>query len=365
MAPCVCIGGGGGCNPYSSGTSTQEFLSAFGYTYNPNDPLDLQYNDIATQYQPPALFNTKFSAGFLNHAKACMRSRSLLFCKATPGDCGGTQSVVGKLPSLSSTQVAGQIAGLGIQGGSTIASVLGAGGALLSGVTLGATAALSVILQVFQAHAAAVTAQANSLCTLCPQATTAMQQIDAAVKAGSATPAQGIAAIQTIAKQFKQAILALTKSCNAFCAYDAIMQMQAAISPYIYGVNMQAPAGQSFSPYPTIYHPPVIISGTVSRIATAPQTIAGQPQYVSTNPMSPSNIYYSATTPDALGIAPANAYAQPLLTEASSAGSNPPQVAQPQAASQLFASLPSWLWIAIAALGAWLFFGGSRSEAAA
>lgn len=253
MAPCVCVGGGGGCSVAQ--TTTDQYLAAFGYT-SPVWPLaDAQYQQCASDNVPAGQGNV---AAWKFLCVACLKSRSLLYCVTTPGD-----SYQGS--SNASLALGSQIGSSAISGGAAIAGVLGAASStLLAGVTFGAGAILTAIVDIYQHHAQAEARQAQMLSALCPAATQAIQQIDAAVASGQVTPSAAIAALQQIYTQFSAQTAPYTKSCNAFCGYRAILKAMVACSTWLYQVTAPAAAGQSASnPAAAKKSTPVLIGAAV------------------------------------------------------------------------------------------------------
>jgi hypothetical protein len=317
--PCVCVGGGGGCSV--ANTTVEEYLAAFGYTYDPNDPLADTYQSIMS-----AIVTKDNPSGnvpaWKTLCEACLRARSLLYCSNTPGDCGTTHQATNQaaLSNLQTLGVVGQLSGEGIQIGSTIANLAGAGGALLSGVTFGASALLQGILTIFQNHAKAEQTQATALCQLAPQVTAAIISTDAAIYAGSDSQNSGITNIQEIATQFRAAVAKLTHGEDAFAGYAAICDALAMETSYLYMI--------AFS----------------SQEVTAPPNIATA---------------VSAATPAAAAIIEANGLSAGNVAVAST-GINAAIVP----ATNLFASLPSWFWL-VAAAGIFLAFSGGSQENAA
>jgi hypothetical protein len=239
MGPCVCIGGGGNCDPLSAGTTTKQFLAAFGFLYDPNDPLSSIYPSIITSNTPQTLQRGKFATGYAQFAEACLRARTLLYCNKVPGDGTTPTALTGSLAGIRATAGLGiTSAGLGISVASKLGTISSGLSSALGLATAGAGIAVGVILQIFQNHAAAVQAQANALTTLCPEASVAIQQIDLAVANGQASPTQGMQALQQLQQIFVANTRQLTKDCNAFCAYIGILGAQIDLSPYKWGVNM-------------------------------------------------------------------------------------------------------------------------------
>jgi hypothetical protein len=314
--PCVCVGGGGGCSV--ANTTVEEYLAAFGYAYDSDDPLSDTYQSIMS-----AIVTKDNPSGNVPAWKAlceaCLRARSLLYCSNTPGDCGTTHQATNQaaLTNLQTLGVAGQLSGQGIQIGSTIANLAGAGGALLSGVTFGASALLQGILTIFENHAKAEQQQASVLCQLCPQVTAAIIATDAAIYAGSDSQNSGITNVQEIAVQFRAAVAKFTHGADAFAGYAAICDALAMETSYLY---MIAFSSQSVTAPPNI----------ATAVAPATQAAAA---IVEANGLSAGNAAIAST-----GI---NAAIVP--------------------ATSLFSSLPSWFWL-LAVAGIFLAFSGSGSQ---
>jgi hypothetical protein len=273
--PCVCVNGGGGCSV--ANTTVQEYLTGFGVPYIPNDPLP--YQPVLAKFKPAGIGS--FATFYQNLGEACLRARALLFCNTRPGDCGAIQGSGG----ISGEQIAGVVGGTGISVASALTAPLAAAAGLsaVAGVaTAGAGLVLTAVLQIFQNHAAAEAQQSNVLCQLIPQFNQLVQKVDQAVFTGQATPEQAIITLQQAAQQFANADSHLTKSCNAFCAFNAIAAAFSEISKYIYGIE-PIPGQISSSMAPTGI-------GTSGEI---PQSFAGIPGSIPTpspsifNPISP------------------------------------------------------------------------------
>lgn len=312
---CVCVGGGGGCSVAS--TTVEQYLSAFGYVYNSSDPLADTYQSIMS-----AVLTMDGSPSNVNAWKAlceaCLRARGLLYCSNNPGDCGTTRQATNQaaLSNLKSLGITGQIAGQGISIGSEIASLAGQAGGILSAATFGASALLTGILTILQNHAKAEANQANVLCELCPQVTAAIISTDAAIYAGSDSQQAGIANVQEIAAQFRATVAPLTHGQDAFAGYSAICDALAMQTSYLYMIafsGQQTPV-QSAEP-----------------VAVATQTAA------------------SAGVVAASGISDANI---PLASTGVNAALAP--------SPSLFSSLPSWVWLVVAAVAILFFVGPKR-----
>ena len=316
-APCVCVGGGGGCSIAS--TTVEQYLTAFGYVYNDSDPLSDTYQSImgAVVTKDGVTGNI---AAWKALCEACLRARGLLYCSNNPGDCGTTRQATNQaaLTNLKSLGIAGQIAGQGISIGSQIASLAGQAGGILSAATFGASALLTGILTILQNHAKAEANQANVLCELCPQVTAAIISTDAAIYAGSDSQQAGIANVQEVASQFRETVAPLTHGQDAFAGYAAICDALAMQTSYLY---MIAFSGQQT---PTNAAQPVA-SATQNNASAAVTTSSG---------LSAANIPGAST------------------------GINSALLQTPS----IFSSLPSWIWIVVVAV-AILFFAGPKRVA--
>lgn len=343
---CVCIGGGGGCSV--SSTTTEQYLSAFGYAYDPNNPQLPAIEQVLSASVPSGQGNV---TAWKALARACLIARTLLYCKSTPGDCNTTPT--GTKNALAGLQTAGQVSSLGISTGSSIATILGVGStAAIGAATLGAGLALTVVLDVLEHHAAAEQTQATVLCNLCPQFSAGIQAVDAAVFSGQITAQQGEAYLQQLAQQFKSAVAPYTKTCNAFCGYGAIMSAMATYSSQLYqtGIRSALPGvtglrALSAAPAPIYTASPVLVGSVPYQ---SPGNMLGQPPLFSQNPLSPS--------------APGSFYGYEAPGSYESYGGTAPGLAQ----QNLLSSIPIWAWIVIAFLAILAFTGGGRrAEAAA
>lgn len=134
-------------------------------------------------------------------------------CKAS-GVSGGAQDL----------QLAGKVGGLAL----TAASVpwAGAGTALLTapatfGISIAIAGIVGIFSTIFQHHAQAVAKEQSTLCTAVPAANNYLNVIDQAVASGTASPQQGLQALDSLSSDFKSAVSGIYKSCNAAC----VMQM--------------------------------------------------------------------------------------------------------------------------------------------
>lgn len=232
----LCIGGGSHPN-----ADAGDILAAFG-VQGPYWLTDAQYltfcKSPSGENWAPTSPTDIGPYGYGGMVLACVKSRSLLFCNATPGDVAQTNALQ-QVEAITSQQdlTAGvvadaTVAGIGV---SLQKSAQQSGGSSALGGTLGIIADIgSVILGVFAHHAGAVKTQATALGQLCPQVTNAIAKIDASVKIGQLTPTNAQTALVNLSQQFKQAIAPYTKQCNAFCYYAAILDSIVASSQAVY-----------------------------------------------------------------------------------------------------------------------------------
>lgn len=232
----VCIGGGE-TDVFSS--NAQDYVTKFGYLWNPSDPFAVAYPLIINQYRPSG---QKPGGPWDALAEGCMRTRAILFCNKTPGDCASYSSGAPSLGTIQGVSAAAKI-------GTTATSVIGsiAGIASVTGpIAAGVGIAVSEILQVFQAHAAAEQRQSTALCGIAGPTTNAIQGVDAAIAQGQDTPASGAAAMSYIYSQMVAALGSIFKKGNAADGYERVMQCQVALAQYRYGIiPLPVPLGGS------------------------------------------------------------------------------------------------------------------------
>ena len=241
----------------------EQYVEAFGYAYNANDSLQDQYASVLAAIAASDNIPSSEQSAWKSLGEACMRTRSLLYCSNTPGDCTTTKQSVNAAAAsnLASVSQVGGLAKTGIGATGTILGATGiASGVVLSGITLGAGIILTAILTIFENHAAAEAKQANALCALCPEASAAIQATDLAVLSGQATPSQGIANLKALAQSFRNSTAGLTKACNAFCGYAAILDAIAAESDYFYTTQLASA--------------PVVAGAVIQAAASTPASIS-------------------------------------------------------------------------------------------
>ena len=264
MLNAVCIGGGS--QDAWLTLSTEQVVEGFGFGYNSADPLDGTYQAIAQQYNPYTV-GSKWYPGFLAFANACMRTRAILFCNSEPGDCTAQSSSV-SASALETTQELGAVGQSGLL-------------AAIPVVGQAAQDVLNEITQVFAQHAQAEARQSTALCRLAPELTANIIQIDAGVSSGRYDPFSAGAAIAQMANQFQSAIASLTKNCNAFCMYTALIKCLAEATPYYYQAiaPVAAPANPTISSSPSSPSP-TNTTGFIAPVSAFPVsgTISSSPQ---------------------------------------------------------------------------------------
>lgn len=292
MANAVCIGGGS--QDAWINLSAEQIVTGFGFGFDSSDPLVTTYQAIAKQYNPYAV-GSKWYPGFLAFAEACMRTRAILFCNSEPGDCTGSASSVsasdfGTTETLASVDQSGIVAVVS----SGIAKSLGAVASAVPIVGQAAQEILTEITQAFAAHAQAEARQSTALCRLAPELTANIVQIDAGVSSGQYDPISAGTAIAQMANQFQSAIASLTKNCNAFCMYTALIKCLAEATPYYY--DAIAPVAAPTLPQPTIAPTPV---GVAPVLSTAPVSTS----LVNVAPLTATASGITLSTPILVGIA--------------------------------------------------------------
>lgn len=147
-------------------------------------------------------------------------------------DCSGGQvsNASGKATSIASTAIAT---------GTTVAHVLAP--ALSAIPIVGTIAALftGVLSGIFTHHAQAVQMQSNVICENVPAANQLLQQIDAELASGTATPSQASAAYQTILAQFTAAM----KSDPSYKTGDALWGYVQGMTAVVAARNADLQAG--------------------------------------------------------------------------------------------------------------------------
>jgi hypothetical protein len=169
-----------------------------------------------------------------------------------------------------------QGAGLALTGtsmGLTAAGVVAS--ATLAPFTLGISALIGLFPLFFAHHSAAVAKEQKIVCASVPAANNYLQQIEAAVSSGIQTPAQGIAALQSLLQDFTSNVSSIMKnsasSCNAACVWvkelTAIVAYQTAQYQEQATAAAASPASAVTSLVPASISAPV--TSAVSSVAAA------------------------------------------------------------------------------------------------
>jgi hypothetical protein len=118
--------------------------------------------------------------------------------------------------------LAGSAAGLALTG------VVQAGLMVAGPLTLGISVAIASIVGIFSTilnhHAQAVKKEQSVLCSAVPAANNYLQIIEQGVQTGLATPQQGIDALNSLVRDFTNAVSSIEKNCNAACVMTEELQ---------------------------------------------------------------------------------------------------------------------------------------------
>jgi hypothetical protein len=156
-----------------------------------------------------------FTQGIYDNIVAAAQSGQ--FVGFNPSGCGGV-SAGGNIKIV---QQASGLALTGVSMGLSASGVVAA--ATLAPFTLGISAVIGLLPLFFSHHAAAVAKEQKIICAAVPAANNYLQQIDAAVAQGLATPQQGISAMQSLLSDFQSQVSSIIKSsssaCNAACVW--------------------------------------------------------------------------------------------------------------------------------------------------
>jgi hypothetical protein len=151
--------------------------------------------------------------------------------------------------------------------------------ATLAPFTFGISAIIGLFPLFFAHHAAAVAQEQKVICAAVPAAQNYLQEIESGVRAGYATPQQGIAALQSLLSDFQSKMSSIIKNdashCNAACVWvkelTAIVAYQS--SMYQDMANAQAAAPKPTAPAATSPLTPAAPAGTL----TLPSPVAPLP----------------------------------------------------------------------------------------
>lgn len=215
----------------------ETLMAAWGLLYNPSDPYAPAYKaaiDKARPYGGKAPYAP--GSNWDLYAEMCLRARALYFAEVDIGDCGSPyrsqsggiarDAAIGLNVTGQVAQIGGEIGGLaGISGLANIA-----GSVLKALPVIGSiVGAFTSIFGIFGAnHAAAVANEKKILCAMTEQLAPYIDQIYGAMDSGGATKAQAVAAMQSLAAQFKSTVSSIWKDCNDSCGMGAIMDAHVA-----------------------------------------------------------------------------------------------------------------------------------------
>jgi hypothetical protein len=184
------------------------------------------------------------------------------FVAFNPGQCSGV-SAGGNIKII---QSASGLALTGVSMGLTAAGAVTA--AALAPFTLGISALIGLFPLFFAHHAAAVAKERQVICAAVPAAANYLQQIQAAVSAGLATPQQAIQALQSLLADFTSEVSSIMKnsasSCNAACVW--VKELTAIVAYQSSGYQDQIAAAAS-SPASSIV--PAGVTSSVANVATS------------------------------------------------------------------------------------------------
>jgi hypothetical protein len=177
------------------------------------------------------------AASVSKHAGETSATRALLVSAATDGqliNAGGAAayipgtsecSATGQSTNVKLAQVSGTMAITGINVAAALSTRVGAAiGAALGPLTLGLSTLVGLLPLLFGHHAQKVKKEQSMLCAAVPAANNYLQIIDQAVSSGQVTPAQGIAALNSLQSDFRSQVSSIIKGdsptasqCNAAC----------------------------------------------------------------------------------------------------------------------------------------------------
>lgn len=166
-------------------------------------PQPLAPDSVLQQYAAQA--GARSSDFTLCYAVAVLKSRRLIYWKASPGDCGS--------------------AGIALSGTTQIEAAVG--GSLGSAASVdpepiskGILAGLSAIFGGFTAaHAQAVATEQSTLCKVTTSYNQIAQQLEQAVKTGALTPDQAATILAQVCAQLDPVLASIYKSCNFSCGF--------------------------------------------------------------------------------------------------------------------------------------------------
>jgi hypothetical protein len=118
--------------------------------------------------------------------------------------------------------LAGSAAGLALTG--VVQAGLMAAGPLTLGISVAIASIVGIFSTILNHHAQAVKKEQSVLCSAVPAANNYLQIIEQGVQSGLATPQQGIDALNSLVRDFKNAVSSIEKNCNAACVMTEELQ---------------------------------------------------------------------------------------------------------------------------------------------
>jgi hypothetical protein len=118
--------------------------------------------------------------------------------------------------------LAGSAAGLALTG--AIQTGLVAAGPMTLGISIAIASIVGIFSTILNHHAQAVKKEQNVLCSAVPAANNYLKIIEQGVQSGLATPQQGIDALNSLVRDFTNAVSSIEKNCNAACIMTEELQ---------------------------------------------------------------------------------------------------------------------------------------------
>jgi hypothetical protein len=118
--------------------------------------------------------------------------------------------------------LAGSAAGLALTG--VVQAGLMAAGPLTLGISVAIASIVGIFSTILNHHAQAVKKEQSVLCSAVPAANNYLQIIEQGVQSGLATPQQGIDALNSLVRDFTNAVSSIEKNCNAACVMTEELQ---------------------------------------------------------------------------------------------------------------------------------------------
>jgi hypothetical protein len=118
--------------------------------------------------------------------------------------------------------LAGSAAGLALTG--VVQAGLMAAGPLTLGISVAIASIVGIFSTILNHHAQAVKKEQSVLCSAVPAANNYLQIIEQGVQTGLATPQQGIDALNSLVRDFTNAVSSIEKNCNAACIMTEELQ---------------------------------------------------------------------------------------------------------------------------------------------